>query len=189
MVTTRTVFSSPWMSVESLDWNPGAAPYYRVVDGPGVVCIALTADGDFAMVSQCRPVIERRTLEFPAGRVDPGETPAVAMRREVREETGLELATVAHILTCEPIPSRLCSRQDIFAGVCAPGSPSKSGPEGTRFVAIPRDSLGALVERGDAQCIVAMGGIAQLRERSGIDLFRDPVDVIRTRLVEAEAAS
>lgn len=191
MRTSETVFSSPWISVEALWENPDAEPYYRVVDGHGVICIALTAEGDFAMVSQERPAIGRRTLEFPAGRVDPGETPVMAMQRELREETGLEIDAVAHILTCEPVPSRLLSRQDIFVVVCAPPdslSEEKRHERDVWFTPIARSSLQRSIETEDAPCIVALGGITMLRLKYEIDLFMDPIDQIRSQLLEIKCS-
>lgn len=43
---------------------------------------------DTVLVKQYRPPVQQYTLEFPAGLIDPGETPEQAAIREFKEETG-----------------------------------------------------------------------------------------------------
>ena len=53
-----------------------------------VAIIALDADDNVLLVNQFRKAVEKRLLEIPAGGIDPGETPEMAVAREMREETG-----------------------------------------------------------------------------------------------------
>ena len=60
-----------------------------VVHG-GAVCIAAQrADGELVLVRQYRHAAGDWMLEIPAGRLEAGEDPLVAARRELEEETGL----------------------------------------------------------------------------------------------------
>ena len=54
----------------------------------GVAVLALDADNNVLLVTQYRYVFGRNMLEIPAGKLDPGEDPAVGALRELREETG-----------------------------------------------------------------------------------------------------
>lgn len=63
----------------------------EVVHHPGGVCVAAVDDqGMVALVRQYRYPFERVLLELPAGKLEPGEDPEDAVRRELSEETGLE---------------------------------------------------------------------------------------------------
>jgi nudix-type nucleoside diphosphatase (YffH/AdpP family) len=52
------------------------------------------------------------TIEAIAGMIDPGETPEEAARREVEEETGLNISVLEHITTFYPSPGG--SSEQIF---------------------------------------------------------------------------
>ena len=54
------------------------------------VCIVPIFDnGDLLVTREFRYAINGYCLEFPAGLIDPGETPVEAAKRELKEETGL----------------------------------------------------------------------------------------------------
>ena len=64
--------------------------YREVVLHNGGVCIALKKDEKYFMVSQYRYALGKQMLELPAGKIEKGEDPDDAVRREVIEETGYE---------------------------------------------------------------------------------------------------
>lgn len=64
---------------------------------PNIAAIVLCDDAGSAILLQRRdkPEVVRGLLEIPTGRWRAGETPAQALRREVAEETGLEVLSIA----------------------------------------------------------------------------------------------
>jgi ADP-ribose pyrophosphatase len=64
--------------------------------------------GKLVLVSQFRyPTYQNQegwTIEAIAGMVDPGETPEQTIRRELQEETGMNIDTFEHITTFYPSP-------------------------------------------------------------------------------------
>ena len=56
---------------------------------PGAVMVVpLLDNGDLVLERQYRHPLGRSFIEFPAGKIDPGEDPLACAQRELREETG-----------------------------------------------------------------------------------------------------
>lgn len=63
-------------------------PAYYVVELPASVCaVCLTEENEVLIVRQYRHPIEEVCIELPGGFIDTGETPEIAVRRELQEET------------------------------------------------------------------------------------------------------
>lgn len=66
----------------------------EVVEHAGSVAVVAVHDGEVLLVRQYRIAIGRELLELPAGKLEPGETPATSARRELEEETGFTSDTL-----------------------------------------------------------------------------------------------
>ena len=188
-VRTSVVFESPWLRLEALEMglerlstedagSASQAPYYRVVEAPGVICVLLSATGDFVMVRQPRPTVESLTLEFPAGRIEHGESAEDAVRREVFEETGMRLSHLTFLGETQPIPSRLHSPQSLFMGVASTTTPMPVTERNAQMVLIPRNGFLAAMEKEGMHCIVALGVIKLAELRWPVNIFKDTIDMI-----------
>lgn len=61
----------------------------EVVEHPGGVVVgAILPNDKFLLIRQFRYALGQFLYEFPAGKLDPGEMPMVAIQRELEEETG-----------------------------------------------------------------------------------------------------
>ena len=82
-----------------------------VLESPDWVnVVALTPDKRLVAVCQHRLGIGRRTIEIPAGIIEPGETPAGAARRELSEETGYTTDRWEYLGWVEPNPAFMNNR-------------------------------------------------------------------------------
>ena len=73
------------------------------LDHPEAAAIIPFVDHDeILMVKQFRYALGRATLEIPAGKVDPGESPEACAGRELLEETGYEAQALKLIYTYAP---------------------------------------------------------------------------------------
>ncbi len=62
-----------------------------------VAVVPVTDEGEIIAVRQYRYPIGRVTIEIPAGKLDKGEEPLDAAKRELSEETGVESADIEYI--------------------------------------------------------------------------------------------
>ena len=67
-----------------------------------VVVIPVLEDGRTLLVRQHRYALGRETLEFPAGKLDPGEDPEKTAFRELAEETGRRAGRLTRLLSFAP---------------------------------------------------------------------------------------
>ncbi len=92
VVRKKVSYSSPWFTVMAKEvvypWKTGSETYFSVKSLEYCSALALTKEGYVILVKQFRPVLEQYTYELPSGCVEKGETPRMAMERELKEETG-----------------------------------------------------------------------------------------------------
>ena len=93
------------LRVDTAELPNGATATREVVEHPGGVCVAaLTEDGCLLFVRQFRYPYQTVLLELPAGKLDPGEDPLEAGKRELREETGAKASRYESLGTLYPSP-------------------------------------------------------------------------------------
>jgi ADP-ribose pyrophosphatase len=83
--------------------DDGRVANREVVEHPGGVAVVPVYGDSVILVRQFRIAIGRELLELPAGRIEPGERPEVAVLRELEEEVGFraeKLIPVCEFYSC-----------------------------------------------------------------------------------------
>ncbi|MCI0752589.1 NUDIX hydrolase [Teichococcus vastitatis] len=93
VLSSRTALRDRWINVTADACRDARGnvldPFYTLSYPDWVNVVAITPRDELVLVRQYRHGAQRRTLELPAGAVDPQEADlAVAAARELREETG-----------------------------------------------------------------------------------------------------
>ncbi|HEX4916638.1 MAG TPA: NUDIX hydrolase [Limnobacter sp.] len=82
---------------------------------PGAVAIVpILEDGRYVMERQFRYPLHQVFLEFPAGKIDPGEAPLSTAHRELLEETGYVARHMEFITTIHPVISYSTEKIELY---------------------------------------------------------------------------
>jgi len=126
-------------------------------NGGAGVCVV--RDGKMCLVRQYRVALGRMTLEIPAGKLDPGEDPAVCAARELPEESGLVAEHLIPKAVSNSAPGFTNAKTRIFYAKGVSQHPAH--PDSDEFVDVvwvPLDEVVAAVRAGiieDAKTVVS----------------------------------
>ncbi len=111
----KTLLHTPIYDVISRDETAanGVTGDYLALEAPDWVIVIPDTGTGYLMVKQYRHGAAELTVEFPGGVVDPGEAPAEAAARELREETGCT-AELIPLGSASPNPALFTNRVHVF---------------------------------------------------------------------------
>jgi len=159
-VSTRRVYTGRVINldVDTVRFPNGTTGELEMIRHPGasaVVPFLSDPNGDdpqLLLIRQYRYAAERYLYEIPAGRLDPGETPDVCARRELREETGCTAERVEHLITMYTTPGFTDERIHLFMAVgLTRGENAREVDEFIEMETMPLSRALSLVERGEIQ--------------------------------------
>lgn len=122
----------------------GMATREYVVHPGAVMVIPLLDDGRVLLERQYRYPMQRVMIEFPAGKLDAGETSLLCARRELQEETGYSAQEWARAGVLHPVISYATEFIDIWfaRGLTAGQRHLDEGESLDVFAATPAELLG-----------------------------------------------
>lgn len=99
---SRTIYEGKVVNlqVDHVHLPDGRTSKREIVKHPGAVAvIAITPENKLILVRQYRKALEKTIIEIPAGKLEPGEDPAICAKRELEEETGYRAKNVRPLVS------------------------------------------------------------------------------------------
>jgi ADP-ribose pyrophosphatase len=138
----------------------GTAIREYIVHPGAVLIVPVLADGMLVVERQHRYPLNSVFVEFPAGKVDPGETPLATAQRELREEAGYAASIWNRLGLIHPVVSYSTEAIELYVaeGLTHVGRALDDG-EFLDIVAMSAGTLLAALDRGeitDAKTVAAL---------------------------------
>lgn len=150
----RAIYESPWVCLDLVDVElPDGQRFEQHVVRMArpVAAVVIVEDDRVLLMWRHRHVTDTWGWEIPAGRVEVGEEPEVAARREAEEETGWRPAALRRLVVSQPSSGSVDSRHHIFRA------------DGATHIGPPTDITEAAkiewVPLADVRAMIASGAI------------------------------
>jgi len=132
----------------------------HVVHPGAVLVVPVLPDGRLVVERQYRYPLDRVFIEFPAGKINPGEAELATAQRELAEEAGYTARTWSHLATLHTLISYTNEKIEIFVaeGLTHVGAKLDVG-EFLDVVTLRKDEMLAALDRGeitDAKTVAAL---------------------------------
>ena len=118
VVSSKVMYTGPVFGVRrDRVVEPGGVASTRdvVTHNGSVVLLPIFSDGRLLLVRQYRHAVRSHLWELVAGRIEPGELPLAAARRELLEETGYTARRFRKLLDVFPTPGFVSERMFVYA--------------------------------------------------------------------------
>ncbi len=172
MIDSEKIFSGKVITVykDTVSLENGATAYREVVrHGGGAGVIAIDESGDVYLVRQFRYALGKELIEIPAGKLEKGEDPFLAAKRELTEETGVVAQDYKELGTV--IPTCGYCDEVIYIYAAKNLEHTQQNPDEDEFVSVfkvPLEEAVQMVMSGeitDSKTVAAVLKLKVLRER------------------------
>lgn len=116
-LNSKLIYENKWTKLyeDEIGFPGGEKGIYGYIErSNGVGAVVLNDKDEILLIKQYRYPIKSLQWNIPGGAIDLGEEPELAVKREVEEETGLEISELINIGTFAPLSSASTERDVLF---------------------------------------------------------------------------
>ncbi len=182
----KPIFTTRFFGLEEAMVKGGESnePYYRLTGVDSVISCILDRSDRFVMVRQYRPNLEMFTIESPAGGVELGEPPLIAMQREIFEESGLRCALLPVGTSFRLMMSRTNIKDFLFFGMLPEEMKGFVAEPGIEVHRIPRSELFEITLRGGYLQLGTLGLLQLVGGMLSVDMWRSSYEAIEKAFLQ-----
>ena len=169
MIEFDVIFKTPFFEVEASKspFNEKGS-YYRISSLPSVIICMVSESNEIILINQYRPNLNCNTLEFPAGYIEKDESPIVAARREVLEETGME-CNLLYLGKSRLLMNRYYNHEYLFVGLVKTEEKKTFNKD---LLSVGKEDFIDLVNQEKFEQLAALGLLNLLNMKYDIDFFK-----------------
>jgi ADP-ribose pyrophosphatase len=178
IISSREVLKNKLFTVaEEVATDPSGFQIHRyIVRHPGSAVMMPVDDKDrVLLVKQFRLPAKRELWELPAGRLDPGESPLKAAKRELREETGYQAKKWVKLASFWATPGYVDEKMNLFLALdLTPDEQEPMDDERIEIRWFSKAELGDLIRARkipDGKTIIGYFLWLEYKRRAGKPLF------------------
>jgi len=166
-LSSRVVYDNPWITVfDEQVINPagGENQYGRVhFKSKAIAIVPLDKAGNTWLVGQDRYTTGKYSWEVPMGGSEPGEEPALAAARELREETGLTAGKLEQVMRLHTSNSITDEEGFVFvATALREGEPEFDEMEVLKIRKLPLVAAVDMVKRGEITDAISIAALLRI---------------------------
>jgi ADP-ribose pyrophosphatase len=146
--------------VDTVRTADGRRSTREIVEHDPCIAVVPVAGDNVLLVRQYRLATGKELLEIPAGGIDPGEDPAAAVVREMREETGLKPRKLQRLTGMYLSPGFCSEYLHLFlAEDFTPAPLTAEDTSGIELVRVPVKEIKDLIASGEIEDAKSIAGL------------------------------
>lgn len=172
-IRSRKLLGTPVFEVhEAVIRDAGGRELRRslVTHAGSAVVLPMDAEGRVLLVSQYRAPVKGKVWELPAGRIDAGEKPLAAAKRELAEETGLRARKWRRLAVLYPSPGYVAETMHLYLATgLRQGEQAPEEDEDLELRWFTRRELERMIDRGKVPDAKTLAGLMLAWRSSRLD--------------------